>query len=140
MGGVSDHDPSAYYHVEAEPVRTTHASPPPAIDWASKSADEILADVGALVDSINRAQAAYLADVPHPVHPTERARMVSALYGIRRTRSGLWTVAGRRYRTRRLAVEAVTDWCATAMTRAAVRYREFAGCINGVEIRGSIVV
>jgi hypothetical protein len=90
---------------------TTQANPPPAIDWAGKSAGEIIADVEALLATIGSAQVPYVPPTPHPVTPTQRA----AWFGIRRTRSGLWTVGGRRYRTRRLAIEAVTDWYATAL-------------------------
>lgn len=42
------------YMAEKAETVTTQANPPPAIDWASKTTDEILADALDLVNTINR--------------------------------------------------------------------------------------
>ena len=119
-GSPQDEEWANAFTVATEATPPTIAEDLAAIDWASKTNDEILADVLGLLSEINSAQAAYVPDSLAPVSKAERARMVAAWHGIRRTRGGMWTVAGRRYRTRALAVEAVTNWYATALTRGSV--------------------
>lgn len=108
--------------------------PPPAIDWASKSNEEILADVGALVATV--VDGAHWTD-RGPVRITATARNADALWralGLRRTRSGQWTIDGRRYRTKRLALDSMHD---RLVRRLVLRAR---GRIDAADIRGTIVV
>lgn len=104
---------------------------PPAIDWANKSADEILADVQALVELA-------VSESPSPtVRITATPENADALWralGLRRTRAGQWTIDGRRYQSKRLALDSMHDRLAQ---RLVMRVR---GRIDTVEIKGTVVV
>lgn len=72
-----------------------------------------------------------------PVRVTATAENADALWralGLRRTRSGQWSIDGRRYRSRRLALDSLHD----RLARRMVLYAR--GRIEAVDIRGTFLV
>lgn len=99
------------------------------VEWSTKTSTEILADAQALLEA---------AMETHPARvvvqaSTENADALWRALGLRRTRGGQWTIDGRRYRTKRLAIGSMRDRLAR---RLVFRGR---GSVERVEIKGVVI-
>lgn len=113
---------------ETETVSVQADTPRP-VEWSTKTSTEILAAVQAMLEAVADAHPARVVVQAS----TENADALWRALGLRRTRGGQWCIDGRRYRTKRLAIDSLRDRLAR---RLVFRGR---GSVERVEIKGVVI-